>query len=146
WRSARNGRIHVSNCWAGSSFLSSAASDGQSESMGGTGPEVRRGKVAEGEPKFYPERAMLSTGARGFCNTGRMAGEGRIGYNFRLFAIRNISQGLSHETHFPAVHGPPKEDARLSRPHEDGQRARDHQRAPGEGPQARRRLSGMPRA
>jgi hypothetical protein len=63
--------------------------------MGGAGPEVRRGKVAEGEAKFYPERAMLSTGARGSGNADPMAGEGRIGYNFRLFAIRNISQGIS---------------------------------------------------
>jgi hypothetical protein len=38
-RSARSGLIQVSYCWAGNSFLSSAASDGQSESMGAIGRE-----------------------------------------------------------------------------------------------------------
>src|SRR5258708_6182262 len=44
-RSALSGLIQVSYCWAGNSFLSSAASDGQSESMGeiewGCGGEKR---------------------------------------------------------------------------------------------------------
>src|SRR5947209_7927896 len=73
-----------------------------------------------------------------------LAGFPWIGYNFRLFRAethaRNPVKVIHHETYFPAVERPPQEDAWLSRAHEDGERARDHQRAPCQGPQARRRL------
>ena len=71
WRSARSGLIQVSNCCAGSSFLSSAASDGQSESMGS-----KRGLrgIESGTERcrnFTRIRTHLSTAAQRPLNTWR---------------------------------------------------------------------------
>src|SRR6185295_14248864 len=56
-RSARRGLIQVSYCWAGNSFFSSAASDGQSESMG----EIGGGRLdrKNGDGRF---EILLGTG------------------------------------------------------------------------------------
>jgi hypothetical protein len=62
---------------------------------GGEGGTVVEGseKTERCDPKFYLDRAMLSTGPEGLEYKGAMASAVRIGYNFGLFAIRNILPG-----------------------------------------------------
>jgi hypothetical protein len=64
---------------------------------GGRGRDVVEGseEAEPCDPKFYLDRAMLSTGPEGLEYKGAIASAVRIGYNLRLFAIRNILPGAS---------------------------------------------------
>lgn len=61
--------------------------------------------------------------------------------NTRLFSPRSR---IGHEAHVPTLEDPPRPDARLSRPHEDGRRPQGALGASRQGPRAALRLTHPP--